>query len=168
VPEAGIRKARFPDGLIWGAATAAYQVEGAWNEDGKGGQVRPCHRQGARWRHRRRRLRPVSPLRGGRGVDAPAQLRSYRFSISWPRIQPPGTGVPNIKGLDYDSRLVDARLAAGIRRVVSDSSHERHFGGGSFSGTEIESGGPGGGDPYSRFKAEGPASSCGRAASTIW
>ena len=159
---------QFPPGFLWGAATAAYQVEGAGNEDGKGGQVRPYHRQGARWRHRRRRLRPVSPLRGGRGADAPAQLRSYRFSISWPRIQPPGTGAPNIKGFDYYSRLVDALLAAGIRRVVSDSSHERHFGGGSFSGTEIESGGPGGRGPYSRFKAERPASNDGRAASPIW
>lgn len=59
-------------------------------------------------------------------------------------------------------------LAAGIRRVVSDSSHERHFGDGSFSVTGTESGGPGGRDPYSRFKAERPASNYGRAASTIW
>ena len=47
VSDDDIRKARFPDGFIWGAATAAYQVEGAWNEDGKGGQVRPYHRRAA-------------------------------------------------------------------------------------------------------------------------
>jgi beta-glucosidase len=42
-------------------------------------------------------------------------LKSYRFSISWPRIQPTGTGAPNMKGIDYCSRLVDTMLANGMR-----------------------------------------------------
>ncbi|WP_370674904.1 glycoside hydrolase family 1 protein [Pleomorphomonas sp. PLEO] len=119
VPEAEIRKARFPDGFIWGAATAAYQVEGAWDEDGKGESIwdRFAHTPGK--------------IRGGVTGDIACDqyhryeedvalmrklnLKSYRFSISWPRIQPNGTGAPNMKGLDYYSRLVDALLAAGIR-----------------------------------------------------
>ncbi|PIO98739.1 glycoside hydrolase family 1 protein [Pleomorphomonas carboxyditropha] len=119
VPDADIRKARFPDGFLWGAATAAYQVEGAWNEDGKGESIwdRFTHTPGK--------------VRGGTNGDVACDqyhryeedvalmsklnLRSYRFSISWPRIQPTGTGAPNMKGLDYYSRLVDALLAAGIR-----------------------------------------------------
>lgn len=119
VSDADIRKARFPDGFIWGAATAAYQVEGAWNEDGKGESIwdRFTHTPGK--------------VRGGVTGDVACDqyhryeedvalmrklnLKSYRFSISWPRIQPNGTGAPNMKGLDYYSRLVDALLAAGVR-----------------------------------------------------
>lgn len=119
VSDADIRKAHFPDGFIWGTATAAYQVEGAWNEDGKGESIwdRFSHTPGK--------------VRGGVTGDVACDqyhryeedvalmrqlnLKSYRFSISWPRIQPDGTGAPNIKGLDYYSRLVDALLAAGIR-----------------------------------------------------
>lgn len=119
ISDADIRKARFPDGFIWGAATAAYQVEGAWNEDGKGESIwdRFTHTPGK--------------VRGGVTGDVACDqyhryeedvalmrtlyLKSYRFSISWPRIQPDGTGTPNMKGLDYYSRLVDALLVAGIR-----------------------------------------------------
>lgn len=119
VPDADIRNARFPDGFIWGAATAAYQVEGAWNEDGKGVSIwdRFTHTHGK--------------VRGGVTGDVACDqyhryeedvalmrtlnLKSYRFSVSWPRIQPGGTGAPNMKGLDYYSRLVDALLEAGIR-----------------------------------------------------
>lgn len=119
IAEVDIRKARFPDGFIWGTATASYQVEGAWDEDGKGESIwdRFSHTPGK--------------VRGGVTGDVACDqyhryaedvslmrrlnLKSYRFSISWPRIQPNGTGEPNMKGLDYYSRLVDALLDAGIR-----------------------------------------------------
>ena len=119
ISDADIEKARFPDGFIWGAATASYQVEGAWDEDGKGESIwdRFAHTPGN--------------IRGAVTGDVAADqyhryredvalakelnLKSYRFSISWPRIQPDGTGSPNAKGLDYYSRLVDALLEAGIR-----------------------------------------------------
>jgi len=119
VPEAEIKRARFPDGFIWGAATAAYQVEGAWNEDGKGESIwdRFAHTPGK--------------VRGNATGDVACDqyhlfaqdialarqlhLKSYRFSISWPRIQPAGVGPPNMKGIDHYSRLVDALLEAGIR-----------------------------------------------------
>ena len=119
IAESVIRQARFPEGFLWGAATAAYQVEGAWNADGKGESIwdRFTHTPGK--------------VRGGVNGDVACDqyhlypqdialakrlnLKSYRFSVSWPRIQPTGTGAPNAKGLDYYSRLADSLLEAGIR-----------------------------------------------------
>jgi beta-glucosidase len=117
--ESQIARARFPDGFIWGMATASYQVEGAWNEDGKGESI---------WD---RFTHSVGKVKGGATGDVacdhyhlyPQDIailkrlnqKSYRFSIAWPRIQPSGTGTPNPKGLDHYSRLVDALLEAGIR-----------------------------------------------------
>jgi beta-glucosidase len=119
VAESVIKEARFPEGFLWGAATASYQVEGAWNEDGKGESIwdRFTHTPGK--------------VRGGVTGDVACDqyhlypqdialagslnLKSYRFSISWPRIQPTGVGAPNMKGIDHYSRLADALLDAGIR-----------------------------------------------------
>ena len=114
-----IAGARFPEEFLWGMATASYQVEGAWNEDGKGESIWD------RFSH------TVGKVRGGATGDVACdqyhrypedvailkQLnqKSYRFSLSWPRIQASGTGAPNDKGLDHYSRLVDTLLAAGIR-----------------------------------------------------
>ncbi len=119
IPSAEIGRARFPDGFLWGMATAAFQVEGAWNEDGKGESI---------WD---RFVHTFGKIKGGATADVACddyhlyqqdvailkQLnqKSYRFSISWPRIQPTGTGSPNRKGLDHYSRLVDAVLEVGIR-----------------------------------------------------
>jgi beta-glucosidase len=110
---------RFPDGFRWGAATAAYQVEGAWNQDGKGESIWD------RFAHTPGRIRTGDT--GDRACDSyhrwpedvallqAMNLTSYRFSISWPRIQPEGVGTVSPKGLDYYRRLVDALLDAGIR-----------------------------------------------------
>jgi beta-glucosidase len=119
IPSAAVQQARFPDGFLWGAATAAYQVEGAWNEDGKGESI---------WD---RFTHTVGKVKGGATADVACDqyhlypqdialarklnLKTYRFSISWPRVQPTGTGTPNSKGLDHYSRLADTLLAAGIR-----------------------------------------------------
>ena len=108
----------FPDGFRWGVATSSYQVEGAWNEDGKGESIwdRFAHTPGNIQNgdsgdvandHYHRVEEDVA-LMQSIGVTA------YRFSISWPRIFPQGTGRPNAKGLDFYDRLVDALLAAGI------------------------------------------------------
>lgn len=119
IQEAQIKAARFPDGFLWGTATAAYQVEGAWKEDGKGESIwdRFTHTPGK--------------VRGGVTGDVACDhyhrfpqdialakslhLKSHRFSVSWPRVQPTGTGAPNARGLDHYSRYVDALLAAGLR-----------------------------------------------------
>ena len=116
-PEVG--PGSFPKDFLWGTATAAFQVEGAWKEDGKGESIwdRFTHTQGK--------------IRGGATADVACDhyhrvkqdialvkqmnLKSYRFSISWPRIQPTGTGAANEPGLDHYSRLVDSLLESGIR-----------------------------------------------------
>ena len=109
----------FPTGFHWGAATASYQIEGAWQEDGKGESIwdRFSHTPGKikngwtgdracdsyhRWREDVALLREM-------------KLGSYRFSVAWPRIQPSGRGPANGKGIDYYRRLADALLEAGIR-----------------------------------------------------
>ena len=109
---------RFPEGFHWGVATASYQIEGAWDEDGKGpsiwdtyaqtpGNIKNDDNGDVANDHYHRYEEDVALMRS-LGASA------YRFSIAWPRIFPDGTGQPNPKGLDFYSRLVDELLAAGI------------------------------------------------------
>jgi beta-glucosidase len=116
-------KITFPEGFIWGAATAAYQIEGAWNEDGKGESIwdRFSHTPGTiahgdrgdvacdhyhRWREDVALMKEVG-------------LQAYRFSISWPRLLPEGRGRLNAAGLDFYSRLVDGLLEAAIEPFIT-------------------------------------------------
>jgi beta-glucosidase len=109
---------KFPEGFLWGAATSAYQVEGAWDEDGKGESVwdRYAHSGGRVARgetgdvacdHYHRMSEDVALMRE-------LGLGAYRFSIAWTRVLPEGTGRVNAKGLDFYERLVDELGAAGI------------------------------------------------------
>lgn len=108
----------FPDDFVWGAATAAYQIEGAWNADGKGESIwdRFTHTPGKIFDastgdvacdhyHRYRQDIALLNLLG---------LRAYRFSIAWPRVLPTGAGAVNERGLDFYDRLMDALLEAKI------------------------------------------------------
>ncbi len=108
----------FPRGFLWGTATSAYQIEGAWNEDGKGESIwdRFAHTPGkikngdtgdVALDHYHRYKDDVQSIKA-------LGAKSYRFSISWPRLFPQGTGQPNPKGLDFYERLTDALLAGGI------------------------------------------------------
>jgi beta-glucosidase len=113
----------FPSGFVWGAATSAYQIEGAWNQDGKGESIwdRFSHTPGNitngdtgdvacdhyhRWRDDIQLMKAIG-------------LRAYRFSISWPRLLPEGTGPINAPGIDFYSRLVDELLRAGIQPFIT-------------------------------------------------
>jgi beta-glucosidase len=109
---------RFPEGFLWGTATASYQIEGAWNADGKGESIwdRFAHTPGkiknndtgdVALDHYHRYKEDVQLMKA-------LGAKSYRFSISWPRIFPDGTGTPNPKGLDFYDRLVDELIANGI------------------------------------------------------
>jgi beta-glucosidase len=109
---------RFPDGFYWGVATASYQIEGAWNEDAKGpsiwdtyahtpGKIKNGDTGDVAIDHYHRYKEDVQVMKE---IGANA----YRFSISWPRIFPEGTGQINQKGLDFYNRLVDELKAAGI------------------------------------------------------
>lgn len=113
----------FPDGFLWGAATASYQIEGATKEDGRGqsiwdtfsatpGRVANGDTGEVACDHYHRVPEDVALMRR-LGLDA------YRFSVAWPRIQPDGTGPANPLGLAFYDRLVDELLGAGIRPVVT-------------------------------------------------
>ncbi len=110
---------RFPEQFYWGTATASYQIEGGWKEDGKGESIwdRFTHRSGTIKNGDTGDLACRSYQRYSEdvGLMTRMNLNSYRFSIAWPRIFPSGSGSLNAKGIDYYGRLVDELLAAGIR-----------------------------------------------------
>lgn len=108
----------LPAGFLLGAATAAYQIEGAVAADGRGpsiwdtfshtpGKVLGGETGDVAVEHYQR-------YRGDVALMAELGLQAYRFSISWPRVQPDGRGTLNQAGVDFYSRLVDELLAAGI------------------------------------------------------
>jgi beta-glucosidase len=114
---------RFPDGFVWGAATAAYQIEGGHDADGKGpsiwdtfshtpGKISNDETGDVACDHYHR-------WQGDVALMSELGLGAYRFSTSWPRVLPAGTGAPNQQGLDFYSRLVDALLARGIRPFIT-------------------------------------------------
>jgi beta-glucosidase len=119
----GALGARFPSTFSWGFATSAYQVEGAATEDGRGRSVWDTFSRvpgaiadgtnGDVACDHYHRFRDDIALMAGLGAGA------YRFSVSWPRVQPSGTGAANEAGLDFYDALVDALLDAGIRPLVN-------------------------------------------------
>ena len=116
-------KTAFPPNFLWGAATASYQIEGAWNEDGKGESIwdRFSHTPGKiedastgdvacdhyhRWQDDIKLMKDLG-------------LKAYRLSVAWPRILPAGRGKVNQAGLDFYSRLIDGLLEADIVPFVT-------------------------------------------------
>jgi beta-glucosidase len=110
---------RFPNRFLWGVATASYQIEGAWDEDGKGESIwdRFTHTPGKIKNNDTGDVAVDHYHRYKEDVQLMKALgaKAYRFSISWPRIFPAGTGAANPMGLDFYSRLVDELLANGIQ-----------------------------------------------------
>jgi beta-glucosidase len=112
------RRGAFPENFLWGAGTSAYQVEGAATEGGRGASIWDVfsHRPGTIANgdtgdvaddHFHRFAEDVALMRE-------LGLKAYRFSISWPRVFPGGTGQPNPGGLDFYQRLLDKLLEAQI------------------------------------------------------
>lgn len=108
----------FPEGFLWGTATASYQIEGAVTEDGRGPSIwdvfshtRGNTRDGATGDvaddHYHRYKSDIQLMKA-------LGAKVYRFSVAWPRVFPSGVGTPNPKGLDFYDRLVDELLANGI------------------------------------------------------
>ncbi len=117
------KSGRFPEGFVWGAATAAYQIEGAVTADGRGASIWDVF------------SRKAGAVRNGDTGDvacshydrmeedldlmADLGLRAYRFSVSWPRVQPDGTGPLNRAGVDFYRRLLDGLERRGIEPVAT-------------------------------------------------
>lgn len=108
----------FPKEFVWGAATAAYQIEGAWNEDGKGpniwdtfshipGKIKNLDTGDTACDHYHRFREDVALMKS-------LGLKAYRFSFSWARLLPQGIGEVNEKGVCFYNALIDALLEAGI------------------------------------------------------
>ncbi|MFI6933311.1 GH1 family beta-glucosidase [Streptomyces sp. NPDC050287] len=118
-----LKRVTFPPGFLWGAATSAYQIEGAVREDGRAPSIWDTfsHTPG----------KTAGGDTGDIAVDhyhryrddvalmADLGLSAYRFSISWPRVQPAGRGPAVQKGLDFYRRLVDELLAHGIKPAIT-------------------------------------------------
>ena len=100
---------KFPEGFVWGAATSSYQIEGSDPADGRGECVWDAfhHNGGVACGHLYQADEDVNLMRS-------IGLQAYRFSISWPRVIPNGTGSANRKGIEFYDRLIDDLLEAGI------------------------------------------------------
>ncbi|HYJ45152.1 MAG TPA: family 1 glycosylhydrolase, partial [Pyrinomonadaceae bacterium] len=109
----------FPKGFLWGSATASYQVEGAVHEDGRGPSIWDTfsHTPGKVINNSTGDVADDHYHRYKEDVQLMKSLgvKTYRFSIAWPRVFPQGSGAPNPKGLDFYNRLVDELLANGIQ-----------------------------------------------------
>jgi beta-glucosidase len=114
---------QFPEDFVWGAATAAYQIEGATRDGGRGpsiwdtfsrtpGKVFAGHTGDVACDHYHRYADDVALM-------ADLGLQAYRFSVSWPRIRPDGTGPVNPQGLDFYDRLVDELRGRDITPIVT-------------------------------------------------
>jgi beta-glucosidase len=117
--KSAVRSRAFPADFLWGVATAAYQIEGAWKEDGRGPSIwdRFCDTPGKIWEGHTGRIAcdHYHRYRGDIGLMKDLGIQAYRFSISWTRLLPRGRGKVNARGLDFYERLVDGLLAAGVR-----------------------------------------------------
>jgi len=114
---------RFPSGFQWGVATSSFQIEGAANEDGKGESIwdRFCARPGAIADSGNGDIACDHYHRLDSDLDLIASLGLdiYRFSISWPRVQPQGHGAWNERGLDFYERLVDGLLKRDVQACLT-------------------------------------------------
>ncbi len=113
----------FPPDFLWGAATAAYQIEGAAAVDGRGPSIWDtfCRQPGAVLNGDNGDVACDHYHRVDEDLDLLAQLGvgTYRFSVAWPRIQPTGRGPANQRGLDFYRRLVDGLRDRGIEPTVT-------------------------------------------------
>jgi len=120
--ETKLQDIAFPSDFIWGTATSAYQVEGAYQEDGKGESI---------WDRYTNTYHLANGETGNVTIDEYHRykedvallkemgIQSYRFSLAWTRILPDGTGEVNQAGIDYYDRLIDALIGAGIEPAVT-------------------------------------------------
>lgn len=109
----------FPKEFLWGASTSAYQVEGAYNEDGKGLSVQDMHTPPKGITDFKVASDHYHRYKEDIKLMAELGLKAYRFSIAWSRIIPDGNGEVNEKGIKFYSDLIDELINYGIEPVVT-------------------------------------------------
>lgn len=120
-----LKRSDFGKDFVWGTATAAYQIEGAWNEDGKGESIWDnfTHRNGGKKIKTRENGDIACDFyhRYAEDIDLMRKMNipAFRFSIAWSRVLPDGTGTRNQKGIDFYKRVIDKCHAAGIEPWVT-------------------------------------------------
>ncbi|MFI5135253.1 MAG: glycoside hydrolase family 1 protein, partial [Chitinophagales bacterium] len=122
-PDEELHRRDFGNDFVWGTATAAYQIEGAWNEDGKGESIWDHF---VHYRNNKIKTRETGDVacdfyhRYESDIELMHQLNipAFRFSLSWPRIIPNGSGTLNQKGIDFYHRVIDKCLEENIEPWV--------------------------------------------------
>jgi beta-glucosidase len=118
IPAESFTRADFGPGFTWGVAAASYQTEGAWNLDGKGESTwdRFSRKKGAIERGENADVAAdfYHRYQEDIGLIKSMNFKAFRFSLSWPRILPKGTGTVNQKGIDLYHRVIDNCLEAGL------------------------------------------------------
>lgn len=116
--DAGIKASDFGKDFVWGTATAAYQIEGGWNADGKGESIWDhfSHKPGKIARHETADVAADFYHRYESDIALMKQMNipAFRFSVGWSRVLPGGIGQVNQKGVDFYNRLIDTSLKNGI------------------------------------------------------
>lgn len=110
---------KFPKGFMWGASTSAYQVEGAWNEDGKGESVQDIKNIEDNTSNFRVCVDHYHRFKEDIRLLAEMGIKAYRFSISWTRIIPNGNGEVNKKGIEHYHKVIDTCIEYGIIPIVT-------------------------------------------------
>lgn len=124
-PDQQFLQDEFPPGFLWGSGTSAYQTEGAWDRDGKGPSVwdRFVHSSNVTLSEDTADVASDSYARWEEDVEALVYLgvRSYSFSLSWPRLFPDGNarGQPNRAAVRHYTRLIEGLLSKNIEPVVT-------------------------------------------------
>ena len=109
----------FPQNFLWGASTSAYQVEGAYNEDGKGLSIQDLHAPTNGITDFKVASDHYHRFKEDVALMAELGLKAYRFSISWSRVLPEGKGEINEKGLEFYNQLIDELVKYHIEPVVT-------------------------------------------------
>lgn len=109
----------FPPNFLWGASTSAYQVEGAYQADGKGLSVQDLHLLNEKLSFFEDASDHYYKYKEDVKLMKELGLKAYRFSISWSRVFPSGSGKVNDKGLQFYENLIDELLANQIEPIVT-------------------------------------------------
>ncbi len=109
----------FPKNFLWGGSTSAYQIEGAWDKDGKGPSVMDMGKHPDTVTDFKVASNHYDLYKTDVALMAEMGFKAYRFSIAWTRIYPTGTGEINPKGIEFYTNLINELIEKGIEPVVT-------------------------------------------------